>query len=256
MNIQTTKFQTTRDGRTIRGIEYRPPGDNLPIAIVSHGFLANLRTTKHYALQLAQWGFCAYCFDFIGGGVFCRSDGKMKDMSVMTEKADLQAVMAYAASRDYTKADGITLMGCSQGGFVSALVAAEEPSRIARLILLYPALCIPDDARKGKMMMFEFDPENIPDSLSWGPIKLSGRYVRDVINIDPYQAIAPYTGPVLILHGEKDAIVDVSYAHRAGECYGSSCTVTILPDAAHGFRKETDAKAFTYIQDFLEASSK
>ena len=37
-------------------------------------------------------------------------------------------------------------MGCSQGGFVSALVAAKNNFPIEKLVLFYPALCIPDDA--------------------------------------------------------------------------------------------------------------
>ena len=48
-NITKTKFSCLRDGLTIRGYEYRPQGEKLPIAIVSHGFMANLMTVKHYA---------------------------------------------------------------------------------------------------------------------------------------------------------------------------------------------------------------
>ena len=32
-------FECQRDGLTIRGIEYKPEGENLPIAIVSHGLM-------------------------------------------------------------------------------------------------------------------------------------------------------------------------------------------------------------------------
>ena len=57
-------------------------------------------------------------------------------------------------------------MGCSQGGFVSALFAAAHPNVVvSRLILFYPALCIPEDARRGKMLMYAFDPSNIPEQI-------------------------------------------------------------------------------------------
>ena len=36
--ITEAPFQCVRDGLTIRGTEYRPAGENLPIAIASHGF--------------------------------------------------------------------------------------------------------------------------------------------------------------------------------------------------------------------------
>ena len=58
-----------RDGLTIRGYEYRPQGEQLPIAIVSYGFMANLMTVKHYAKSLASMGYAAFCFDFNGGSV-------------------------------------------------------------------------------------------------------------------------------------------------------------------------------------------
>lgn len=51
-NIKKSIFSCQRDGLTIRGYEYRPQGDNLPIAIVSHGFMANMMTVKHYAQSL------------------------------------------------------------------------------------------------------------------------------------------------------------------------------------------------------------
>ena len=33
-------FECQRDGLAIRGTEYRPQGENLPVAIVCHGFMA------------------------------------------------------------------------------------------------------------------------------------------------------------------------------------------------------------------------
>lgn len=69
-------FSCQRDGLTLRGTEYRPEGDNLPIAIVCHGFMANQRTVQHYAKMLAGLGYAAYCFDFSGGCVMLgKSDG-------------------------------------------------------------------------------------------------------------------------------------------------------------------------------------
>lgn len=255
MKLLKKKFQVSRDGKTIHGIEYRPEGENLPIAIVSHGFLATYGTTKHYARWFAQQGYAAYCFDFIGGGVGCHSDGKLRDMTVLTEKADLHAVIRHVSALPYTNDDSLTLMGCSQGGFVSAMVAAELQEKVSRLILLYPALCIPDDARAGKMMVFKFDPKNIPDRLSFGPLVLSGDYARAVVDMDPYEEIKSYSGPVLLIHGEKDPIVNISYAHRAKEAYTDSCTLHILPNAGHGFRKTDDQAAFAIMEQFLRNSA-
>lgn len=137
-----------RGDLTIRGTEYRPNGEKLLIAIVCHGFMANQQTVRQYTRLLAKIGYCAYCFDFCGGSVppLGRSDGATTDMSVLTEVQDLEAVIRYAQSLPYTS-DTLLLMGCSQGGMVSALTAAKHPDAVDRLVLFYPAFCIPDDAR-------------------------------------------------------------------------------------------------------------
>ena len=49
-------FECKRDGLTIRGTEYRPAGDTLPVAIVSHGFMAFQDTVRQYAKALARLG--------------------------------------------------------------------------------------------------------------------------------------------------------------------------------------------------------
>ncbi len=249
--VNETKFEVMRDGKTIRGICYRPEGEGLPIAIVSHGFLANYKTTMHYAKQFADWGYAAYCFDFIGGGIGIKSDGKLSDMTVLTEKENLKAVIEFAKSNSYTDGENVTLMGCSQGGFVSAMVASDLKDEIKNLILFYPALCIPDDARKGKMMVFKFDPENIPDFIKYGPLKLSGDYARAVINMDPYKEISGYKGPVLLIHGDEDGIVNVSYARKAKETYGDNCTLQIIEGAHHMFSGKYDKIAIASVKEFL-----
>ena len=96
-------FECKRDGLTIRGTEYRPAGDTLPVAIVSHGFMAFQDTVRQYAKALARLGYCAYCFDFCGGSVIKgKSDGDTREMSVLTEVRDLEAVITYVQSLPYT----------------------------------------------------------------------------------------------------------------------------------------------------------
>ena len=88
--------------------------------------MANQKSVRHYAKLLASMGYASYCFDFNGGSaVKSKSSGKTVDMSVLTEVKDLEAVISYAKERSYTNSEQIVLMGCSQGGFVSALEAAK-----------------------------------------------------------------------------------------------------------------------------------
>lgn len=254
--ITKSLFSCQRDGLTIRGTEYRPQGDMLPIAIISHGFMANQKTVQHYAKLLAEMGYAAFIFDFNGGCVIMgKSDGKTTDMSVLTETRDLEAVIEYAKSLPYTDRDRVLLMGCSQGAFVSALVAAEQKDLISRLVLFYPALCIPDDARAGKMMWAKFDPKDPPELIRCGPMKLGRCYVEDVVSMDPFKEIRGYPGPVLIVHGTKDKIVHKRYAERAYETYRAGdekapVTLRMIEGGTHGFSKTHDKIAIEELKCF------
>lgn len=223
-NIQHEEFICQRDGLRINGTMFKPKGAGpFPFVIVSHEFMMNRITTVHLAYSYARMGFAAFCYDFNGGGTISQSEGKTTDMSVVTEVADLKAVIAYAKAQPYTDNDKLYLHGCSQGGFVSALVAAElGAEEVKRLILFYPALSIPDDARKGQMIMAKFDPKNVPDRLFCGPIVLGKRYPEDVMDWDPMAMISKYHGPVLIVFGTKDHIVDYKYGVQAYEAYVKS----------------------------------
>lgn len=251
--LQESRFECQREGLTIRGTEYRAGGDNLPIAILSHGFMANQETVKQYAFLLAQMGYAAFVYDFCGGCVVKgKSDGKTTDMSVLTEVKDLEAVIRYARSLPYTS-DTLVLGGASQGGLVSSLAAAKPENKVSKLILLYPAFCIPDDARAGQMMFAKFDPSDPPEIIRCGPMKLGKCYPNDVVKMDPFAEIQGYTGPVIILHGTDDKIVNISYAHRAEEAYkqaGAQVTLKIIENGAHGFSKEHDQIALNAIKEF------
>lgn len=250
-------FICTRGKNRIIGTEYNCGGDRLPIAIVSHEFMLNRLFSKRYARLFAKAGYAAFCYDFCGGGVISLSDGKQSEMSVLTELEDLSAVIEYARSQDYTDENRILLMGCSQGGLVSALYASRHPENVEKLVLFYPALSIPDDARKGDMMMAQFDVENIPETFRCGPMKLGRRYVEDALSLDPYADMTGYKGDVLILHGDADKIVDIEYSRRAEKTYlesGARVRFEVIGGAGHiFFNPAHDRLAKQYLKEFLNS---
>ena len=255
-SVEREGFSCERDGLTIKGTVFLPKGKpDCPIAVISHGFMANQMFSQIHAQNLAKMGYAAFCFDFCGGTLVGSSDGDSTDMSVLTEVEDLKAVIEFAKSQSYTDENELILLGCSQGGFVSAIVSAEMKEEVDALILLYPALCIPDDARSGEMMFAKFDPQNVPETFWCGPMKLGRRYVTDVIDMDPYEIIHQYTGKVLIIHGNQDKTVDISYALRAVETYsqaGADVEMKIIDKGGHMFFRPTHAyKALGYIREYV-----
>lgn len=220
-------------------------GNKYPIAIICHEFMTNQAFSYPYAKALAACGYATFCFDFCGGGLISTSQGSSREMSVLTEIKDLKAVIAFAQSQRYVNADDLLLMGCSQGGLVAALTAAQMPKSVKSLILLYPALSIPDAARAGNMLWMKFDPSHVPEKLHSGPMRLGRNYVLDVINMDAYHQIAKYHGRILIVHGDKDTLVDISHSRKARYCYqaaGASVRLVTISGGKHIFRKPSQIR--------------
>lgn len=249
-------FCCTREGLTIRGREFIPKGDQLPAIIVSHGFGGNYKDLIGCCQTLASWGYAAFCFDFCGGSASGRgeSDGKTTDMTVLTECEDLQAVMDEVRARPYVDTGRLTLMGFSQGGFVSALAAAKRLDEVEALILIYPALCIPDDARRGALAGSSYDVHNVPEVIDCGWMTLGRAFHETVVDMDPFEQIKPYKGPVLLIHGTADGLVHYDYSVKAQQqAYApGQCHLQLIKDAGHGFSEEQNASVFVSIQQFLE----
>lgn len=235
-----------RDGMKIYGEMYLPDGAEgpLPLVIMSHGFGGNHTHMKPYAEAFARAGIAVYAFDFIGGGYGSKSDGTMKEMSVLTEAADLCAVLDDMKTRPEIDLARIFLLGASQGGFVSSYVAGIRPGDVAGLIALYPAYVLQDNAWKQTP-----DPDNIPETISLMGVKLGGIYNRDAQSFDIYDIIGNYPGKVLIIHGTVDSIAPISYSERAVEVFPDAELIR-YEGANHGFtgknatRSEEESIAF------------
>lgn len=250
--VQRRSYCCNRNGFMIRGVEYRAENNTgIPI-IMSHAFLTNQKIMKKYAIALAKQGYVVFTYDFCGGAIFGKSDGKFSDMSIDTEKEDLISVIDYVETLDYIDIQHLILFGASQGGFVSCLVTAELKNKIDKLILVYPALCIPDDAKKGKMQTIEFDPKNIEQTFRYKLFKLSPEYPKSAININIYEEIEKIGCPIFIVHGNRDKIVDLKYSQKALEVSKNACSdLKIVEGAGHGFNRRQFKTAIKYVLDYL-----
>ena len=240
-----------RDGLIIRGRLFRNRGGKLPVIILSHGLGMNHEMCEDYAKLAAELGYAALTFDFNGGSFVSESSGKSKDMTVLTEVEDLKTVISFAKQLPEVDPSDITLLGCSQGGVVSAVTAAKLGSKIIkRLILLYPGFCMAEHAREGRMITACFDPENIPDVLQSEPMELSRDFARCVINWTLKDMTGGYNGKVLYLQGTDDEIVNVRYAREAVKEYPDA-EYHEIAGGGHVFHGKYDEEAKEYIRGFL-----
>ena len=243
-------FSCQRGNLTIRGHVYRNAEGVLPPVILCHGFTADETSNKVYAEELAKQGYAAFAFDFCGGGIHTKSDGLTTDMTVFTEMDDLRAVMDYVKSLDSVDDSRLTLLGCSQGGAVCAMTAKKYPDEVWKLVLFYPALCIPDDARAGRMLFAKFDPKNLPPVICRFPMKLGACYAASVMDMDIFNEIGGYNGPTMLIHGTKDKVVNISYAERASKLY-PDCTYYVVEKGTHGFKRKYDREAVGALRMFM-----
>ena len=244
----TEEINCTNGGEDIYGVAYIPDTDaaKYPLIIFSHE-LGNTHTSgTDYAEALAAQGIAVYTFDFRNGSSASRSGNDMSKMSVMTEVSDLEAVIDAAKTWEFVDADKIVLMGGSQGGFVTAAAAAKHTKEIAGAVLLYPAFVIVDDVHN----MFS-SVNDIPDTYSYRGWFTAGRlYAADVWDYDVYNEIKAYDKPILILHGDRDYMVDKSYSEKAAESYADA-EYHVISGAGHGFYGSTFGEAITYVENYL-----
>ena len=234
--------------KRIYGKLYAPDtqSDKMPLVIISHGFGGNNSWGTPYAEALTQQGYLVYCFDFCGGGNKSRSDGNTREMSIMTECADLLAVLNELRQRPEVDTQRITLMGESQGGIVTALASAKAESLIHDIILFYPAFSIPLDTHRRYPTRAD-----IPDDGEiWG-MHLGRCYAEDIYDLNPYDTIAPFKKPVLIVHGDRDRIVPIAYGDRAAQTY-SNATFFVLHGVDHGFYGLPQWLAIQLVSEFLQ----
>lgn len=224
------------NGTNIYGKLYLPSEtkENYPTIIMSHGVGGNYLNCEPYAQFFAANGYAALAYDFQGGGPASKSDGQMKDMTVLTEAQDLDVVVAYMLEQDYVQKENLFLFGESQGGFVSSYVAAHTNDKLNSIILLYPAFVLQDDA----WAKYPNGAEEAPEvEEAWG-LQIGRQSYIDSMSFDIYEVIPGFEKDVLIIHGANDPVVPLKYSERAKEVY-TSCEIEVLDGPnEHGFNAE------------------
>ena len=88
-------------------------------------------------------GLQVYVFDFCGGSKKSRSGGTMLEMSIFTERDDLNAVIDFIAARPEVDKKNLFLLGESQGGCVSGITAPSHMDQLkAKTGAAWTAYCI------------------------------------------------------------------------------------------------------------------
>lgn len=233
--------------KTIYGVLSKPKTttSRQPIAIIAHGFNSTYHFGKNYFEMFNRLGYQCFAFDFPCGSVNSQSDNNIVNMSIIDEQQALEAIVHSFQERPDIDPERVVLVGESQGGLISSLVAANKSMNIDRLVLVFPALCIPDNWNDRYKQI-----SDIPEVTSFWGVNLGRRFFTEMRYLRPFEIIGSYEGPVQIIHGDSDQIVPVDYAHRASEIY-KDVRLHVIKGAGHGFKPDEFKEELEVLEQFI-----
>jgi pimeloyl-ACP methyl ester carboxylesterase len=168
------------------------------------------------------------------------------EMSIIDECSDLKAVVEHFRNSKDVDPDRIVLLGESQGGLVSALVANEIPDAVDKLILVFPAFCIPDNWNRRYP-----DVNEIPDTTWLWEVPLGRRFFQEIRDMSVFDGMENYDGPVLIVQGDNDPVVSMEDSQRAVGLY-ENAHLHVIPGAGHGFKPDEFEEQLEQMRIFLK----
>lgn len=213
----TTPIYVEHHGRTVYGDAYIPQAEQFPIVIFSHGFNGFKDDFVPVVRAFSEAGIGSLTFTFCGSGSRDPSGFGTTNMTLYTERDDLCALVDYAKRIEGFNGT-LFLFGGSQGGMISALTAEEKAKDIDGMILLYPAFGIHDDWNAMFPASAYPTDASLPDGVknfnNWG-VDLGKEFIISARGVDVFSKMPQFTKPVLIIHGDNDAVVNIKYSKQA-----------------------------------------
>lgn len=243
------------DGLKIVGRLYLPGGGGgapYPTVCICHGIPAQ-KPAGHesgyplFAERICRQGFAVFIFNFRGTG----DSGGNLDMLGWTE--DLKAVIDYLCALPEVDVSRLSLLGFSGGAAVSVCVA----SRDSRVAFVVACACPAEFTFFDKVD----DPQSVVDYFrSLGTIRdkdfppSAEEWFRGFKLVRPVEYVAGIAPrPLLLVHGNRDEVVNVSHARRLYDGAGEPRQLIIVDGVGHRLRH--DEKAMALVIDWLKARS-
>ena len=259
--IKTVYFY--HDGKKIFGQLYLPSDEgDFPIVIVSSGQAASYKIYTDEAKEFADNGIACLIFDytgsgelytFTGGAQTSQSDGECTEISVLTEAADLNAILDSLSELPNVDEEKTFLFGHSLGGLSATYTGCSRPDDIKGMMLIEPSYAYPDSSKK-----LSPDLSKVPDVItdtSLYNVKVGKQFVVDMQSVEIYEMMPKYNKDVIIVLGTKDHCLGADYHDyfdRAEETFPSAQIIDIS-GADHYFQGEYGKTAMGYFLDFVRS---
>ncbi|MBM4276964.1 MAG: alpha/beta fold hydrolase [Deltaproteobacteria bacterium] len=191
MKIEKVSFQS--EGYKIAGILHLPDRECPPCVIASHGLLSSKDSEKYIVLgnRMSEEGMAVLRFDFRGIG---ESEGSEEDNTISKKLNDLGSAIDFVRSYPGLGKE-IGLVGSSLGGFLS-LIRASRDRQIKALVVWATPLHMDDLSSKEQEEDYPLPPEAFFQDLPKHRLL----------------PILPKVSNCLVIHGERDELVEVEQA--------------------------------------------
>jgi alpha-beta hydrolase superfamily lysophospholipase len=247
---------TTREGRWAADrLYYRVWDAEQPRAtiVLAHGYGEHSGRYEHVGDALAAAGFTTWALDHHGHGQSA-GDPRASVRSVGAAVDDLDAFVDLVQADDASPSPYF-LIGHSMGGLIATAYAEKHQDRLRGLVLSGAAVAV-NDALAALQDMEEIpevplapfvsrDPEVVKDYEN-DPLNYLGPMPREMIAafteiVDVRDHLSTITLPVLVMHGEADALVPAQASEDIAATVGSTdVTLKVWPGLYHEIYNEPE----------------
>ncbi|MFE9246893.1 alpha/beta hydrolase [Nocardiopsis sp. NPDC006938] len=194
---------------------------------------------------LARAGAASLRFDLRGHG---SSQGEQKDLTLSGVVNDIRSAVEHAQEQVPGAPGGVSLLGASFSGGLSAFYTAHYPESITALVLVNPLI----DYKKrfiDDKPYWEADriaPEEGEALLQNGFVphsptfRLGRALLNEVFYIRPDQALSSVRCRTLVIHGTADSFIPVESSRRAVEQIAGPARLWEIEGAQHGIAIPND----------------
>jgi len=236
----------TNGARGVPATVVVPDGEGpFPAVVINHGHGGGRQEGggfERLAKALADAGILSIRMDFPGSGDSTEpfTEGYLSNMI-----SDSNASLSHLLANYPADPERLGILGYSMGGRIALTIAAGADNPYKAVGLLAPS----SDPGKGLLLYFagsEAEYERLYAEASgdkgyanyttqWGQVQqLSKRWFDELLASSPNDGIAAYTGPMLIVHGDKDDVIKMPEVAALAAAYPAAAVVTV-PEADHGY---------------------
>lgn len=222
-------------GERLVGTVHEPETADDRGVILGHCFTCSRHTRilKRIAYHLVEAGISALRFDFSGNG---GSEGTFERSTYSRQIGEIKTAAQWFADRGISR---LGLAGHSMGAAIAVLAGAEMDSVRAVCALAGRTSGLGAMGFLSAAQKEELDRTGRVTFQSRGrALALTDEFFADAGRYDIEAAIRDYPKPLMIVHGDADAVISIDEAHAAKRSNPAGVELAVIAEADHMFSQQ------------------